>query len=127
MSNIIYSKFSNERADKFKIRTDILIDDKGKKIVRKKPLTQEANIHIDSIYNSYNLLSEMYRDSNLEINKCYRTNDGIEIEYISGNTLEEELDKLLIKKKLYKNMLRKNSSLFVEVTSLIVVRNLSIN
>lgn len=99
MRNIIYSKFSNERADKFKIRTDILIDNNGKKIVRKTPLTQEANIHIDSIYNSYNLLSEMYRDSNLEINKCYRTNDGIEIEYISGNTLEEELDKLLIKKK----------------------------
>lgn len=99
MRNIIYSKFSNERADKFKIRTDILIDDKGEKIVRKTPLTQEANFHIDSIYNSYNLLSEMYRDSKLEINKCYRTNDGIEIEYISGNTLEEELDELLLKKK----------------------------
>lgn len=99
MRSVIYSKFSNERADNFKIRTDILIDDKGKKIVRKVPLTQEAKVHINSIYNSYNLLSEMYRDSELEFNKCYRAKFGIELEYITGNTLEEELDGLLVKKK----------------------------
>ena len=102
MKSIIYSKISNERANRFKIRTDILMDDKGEKIVRKSPLTKEANDHIQNILNSYNLLSEMYKNSEIQINKCFMKNNYLEFEYLEGKTLEEELDELLYKKEYCK-------------------------
>lgn len=98
MKNIIYSKYSNERAEKFKIRTDILEDLDGKKYVQKVPLTKEASIHIDNIYRYYELLSEAYKESQVCINKCLKNDVVLEFEFISGITLEEELDKLLSEK-----------------------------
>ena len=41
----IYSKYSNDRVDEFKIRTDIAIDRAGRKIIRKVPLTEAAKEH----------------------------------------------------------------------------------
>ena len=99
MRKIIYSKYSNERSDKFKIRTDILEDDQGQRFVKKTPLTQEAQKHMNNMYNSYKLLSELYKDSNIYICKCYKKQMGLEFEYIRGVTLEETLDELLFKKK----------------------------
>lgn len=96
MKSIIYSKYSNERSDKFKIRTDILGGLDGKKVVRKKALTQEAHTHINNIYKHYELLSEIYGSSNVCLNKCCKIDNELEFEYIEGNTLEEELDKLLL-------------------------------
>lgn len=98
MKNIIYSKYSNERAEEFKIRTDIIEDSEGKKSVKKIPLTEEANIHINNIYRYYELLSESYKDSKVSINKCCKTNEGLEFQYIMGSTLEEDLDELVLKK-----------------------------
>lgn len=99
MKNIIYSKYSNERAEKFKIRTDILEDLDGKKYVQKMPLNEEAHIHIDNIYRYYELLSEVYKESKICINKCLKKDTfGLEFEFVTGITLEEELDELLLKK-----------------------------
>ncbi|ABR36855.1 hypothetical protein [Clostridium beijerinckii] len=105
MKNVIYSKYSNDRADKFKIRTDI-VEDLENRFVRKKALTQEANTHINDIYENYKLLSEAYKGSKICINKCHRIDDGVEFEYIEGSTLEEELDELL-KKKRYNELVNK--------------------
>jgi len=105
VKNVIYSKYSNDRADKFKIRTDI-VEDLENRFVRKKALTQEANTHIDDIYENYKLLSEAYKGSKICINKCHRIDDGLEFEYIEGSTLEEELDELL-KKKRYSELVNK--------------------
>ncbi len=99
METIIYSKFSNERSDEFKIRTDILINSLGNKIVMKSPLTKEAYRHIDNIFLYYNLLSEMYNNSKIEINKCNKIQNVLEFEYVIGKTLEEELDELLLKEE----------------------------
>ena len=41
MKNIIYSKYSNERAEQFKIRTDIVEDLEGKKYVQKNHLLKK--------------------------------------------------------------------------------------
>lgn len=95
MKNIIYSKYSNERANKFKIRTDILEDLDGNRFVQKVALTPEAQAHIDNIYNNYNVLSQIYRGSKLCINKCHKAGESLEFEYIYGKTLVEELDELL--------------------------------
>lgn len=99
MKNIIYSKYSNERADWFKIRTDILENENGQKYVQKIALTKEANNHIDNIYEHYKNLSQLYANTKLSINKCFKIkNNKLEFEYIEGRTLEEELDELLVKK-----------------------------
>lgn len=105
MKNVIYSKYSNDRADKFKIRTDI-VEELEDRFVRKKALTQEANTHIDDIYKNYKMLSEAYEGSKICINKCRRIEHGVEFEYIEGSTLEEEFDELLMKKK-YKELVNK--------------------
>ena len=49
MSKIIYSKYSNERDDRFKIRTSILQDELGNKKVKKTPLSKESNEHVKNI------------------------------------------------------------------------------
>lgn len=102
MNKIIYSKYSNERADRFKIRTDILEDLNGKNYVQKTALTEEANNHIDDIYKSYILLSQMYEGTSININKCSKIDGGLKFEYLEGITLEEELDVLLLKKEYSK-------------------------
>lgn len=100
MKNIIYSKYSNDRADQFKIRTDIVEDVLvERRFVHKKALTKEAHIHIDNIYRNYELLSKTYEGSKICINKCCKIDTGLEFEYITGNTLEEEFDELLLKKQ----------------------------
>ena len=97
MKKIIYSKYSNERADQFKIRTDILEDLEGIKFVHKTALTSEAQSHINNIYTNYNLLSKQYKNSKICINKCCKIETGLEFEYVEGRTLTEELDELLFK------------------------------
>ena len=106
MKNIIYSKYSNERAEKFKIRTDILEELDGKKYVQKSALTEEAHTHIDNMYRYYELLSEAYKGSNVCVNECIKNDAGLEFEFIEGITLEEEFDKLLLDKN-YEQMIEK--------------------
>ncbi|GEP63897.1 hypothetical protein CBE01nite_16650 [Clostridium beijerinckii] len=99
---IIYSKYSNERDDKFKIRTDIIKDINEKLFVQKVALTTEAQNHINDMYENYNLLSKTYKGSNICMNKCIVMENGLKFEYIQGKTLEEELDKLLYEKNYTK-------------------------
>ena len=66
----IYSKYSNDRVDEFKIRTDIAIDRAGRKVIRKFPLTEEAKEHVFGIRDAYLGLVEKYRGGDLEINDC---------------------------------------------------------
>lgn len=106
MKEIIYSKYSNERSDKFKIRTDILQNAKGTKFVQKRAITIEAQKHIDNIYMYYDLLFNQYRESDIVINKCSKLENCLEFEYIYGKTLAEELDELLYNKQ-YIEILKK--------------------
>ena len=46
MERTIYSKYSNERAERFRIRTDIVTDDAGEKKVYKYACTIQAGDHI---------------------------------------------------------------------------------
>ena len=66
----IYSKYSNDRVDEFKIRTDIAIDRAGRKIIRKVPLTEAAKEHVFSIRDAYLGLQEKYRGGDFEVNDC---------------------------------------------------------
>lgn len=93
MNKIIYSKFSNDRGRQFKIRTDILEDATGKKCVVKSALTEEAIAHIHHIDAVYNKLSEKY-NGYAEINKCELTDACVELEFLQGNTLDQEINRL---------------------------------
>lgn len=95
---ILFCKYSNERDNKFKIRTDIIRKEDGSKIVNKTALTREAKNHIIKLFENYKLLDELFADSKIYINKCIKNNNVASFEFIEGVTLEEELDKLLCKK-----------------------------
>lgn len=94
MNQLIYSKFSTERASSFQIRTDIL-EEHGKKTVRKVPQTKAAGAHIENLKTCYELLRDDFADTPLEINFCEKKDDGVYFEFISGKSLEELLDELL--------------------------------
>lgn len=48
-----YVRYSNDRAESFRIRTEILRDDRGNRIVRKYPLTKEAEAHVRHMMEAY--------------------------------------------------------------------------
>ena len=66
----IYSKYSNDRVDEFKIRTDIAIDKTGRRVIRKFPLTEAAKEHVFGIRDAYLGLRQRFQGGDLEINDC---------------------------------------------------------
>ncbi|MCC8102069.1 MAG: hypothetical protein LIP11_07345 [Clostridiales bacterium] len=119
MKTIIYSKYSNERGRAFSIRTDILEEDflhhtldqpsteseyshvsspttvnavpDSFRCVRKTPVYPEGQSHIQALYRHYQTLSEMTEGTRLSWNRCIQVSDGVELEYIEGESLEEKL------------------------------------
>ena len=96
----IYSKFSNDRADIYAIRTDITENGAGKRRVLKYPDSPAAVAHVENIARFGKLLKERYEEGGLHVNRCeiIRQPDGLpcaSLEYLEGVTLEELLDNCL--------------------------------
>ncbi len=93
----IYSKYSNDRVDEFKIRTDIAIDRAGRKIIRKVPLTEAAKEHVLGIRDAYLGLQEKYRGGDFEVNDCQiETKTGCAIfSFVNGVPLSSLLDQCI--------------------------------
>ncbi|MCR4903600.1 MAG: class I SAM-dependent methyltransferase [Butyrivibrio sp.] len=90
----IYSKYSNDRADEYKIRTDIEIDQMGRKVIRKHPLTPEAIEHVRNMRSAYEGLQERFKGGDLEINDCQldeRDNSAI-FSFVNGIPLSTMFD-----------------------------------
>lgn len=98
----IFVKYSNERSPFFSIRTEILKKSNGEKKVCKFPETQEGKTHLEHIAYTYEKLSDIYAGTPIELNRCVSTGEGIELEYLTGITLETVLDGFLRKKKFEK-------------------------
>lgn len=96
---IAYSKFSNDRDQSFRIRTDIEIDGNGKRFISKYPLDSSAADHIQAIYDEYNGLCERYSGGELEINECRICSDtgAAEFPFVEGTLLSTLLDRCLEK------------------------------
>ncbi|MCD8337923.1 MAG: hypothetical protein LUD18_11795 [Lachnospiraceae bacterium] len=90
MKTIIYSKYSNERSRAFSIRTDIL-EEGNFRCVRKTPVYPEGKAHIQALYRHYQLLSALTEGTRLSWNRCVPAADGVDLEYIEGESLEEQL------------------------------------
>lgn len=96
MKKIIFTKFSNDRADRFSIRTDIWQDDAGVRTVQKIPMHPLAKKHLENLSRWEEELDDAYRAYGYVMDKGRRLeNGGIELQYIQGETLEEKLDRLL--------------------------------
>ncbi|WP_024867288.1 class I SAM-dependent methyltransferase [Butyrivibrio sp. FCS014] len=93
----IYSKYSNDRVDEFKIRTDIAIDRAGRKIIRKFPLTEAAKEHVFGIRDAYLNLVEKFRGGDLEINDCQLDEKGgcAIFSFVNGVPLSSLLDECI--------------------------------
>ncbi|MDE5931390.1 MAG: class I SAM-dependent methyltransferase [Lachnospiraceae bacterium] len=104
-----YAKYSNDRAEPFKIKTLLTVSDTDGKSVRrieKHSLSNETREHIRQICHAYEKLSERFAGGELQINKCKLNEDYISepktgndeyvtFEYLEGRTLEELLDDCL--------------------------------
>lgn len=94
MKNVIYSKFSNERARQFSIRTDICQDGE-ERWVEKVAAAQEAQSHVEQLVRWQELLGQQFAGSGVFFDPCEKVEGGVRLAYISGGNLEEYLDDLL--------------------------------
>lgn len=96
---VIYSKYSNERDQRFRIRTDILEDADRKRAVRKTAADPQAGEHVASIREKYQKLAEDLAGTGIGVNRCRMEDGDAFLEWLEGRTLEEELDELLFSGK----------------------------
>lgn len=94
----IYSKFSNDRAAIYAIRTDV--GERGmERYVRKYPALPEAAEHVENIEKACKALTARYEGGGLLLNRCVLKREGdlpyVELEYLRGRTLAELLDDCL--------------------------------
>lgn len=94
MSRVLYSKYSNERAACFQIRTDI-VEENGKKFARKRACSPASKKHVEGLIHKHDLLNELYSNSRLAANAASLRDDGVYFEYLEGDTLEKLLDEYL--------------------------------
>jgi len=92
-----FSKFSNDRADQYAIRTDICRVKNNGWYVDKVPMTASSKAHVASIATAYELLKERFEGSCIRINRCIPAGDGLRFEFVGGLSLEEIFDSLLEK------------------------------
>lgn len=92
----IYTKFSNDRATQYAIRTEICTEIASvMRFVKKYPERQEASAHVNGMLRTYEQLCAKYEGSGLEINACQAESGGVRFAYVSGETLETALDECL--------------------------------
>lgn len=77
---MMYCRYSNDRDESFRIRTDICLDYSGRKIIRKIPLTEAARDHVLGMRDAYEALKERFKGGDLEINDC-------RVDEITGNAV----------------------------------------
>jgi GT2 family glycosyltransferase len=102
---ILYTKYNRERLPQFQTET-IIYSESGMLHARKRALTPEANIHIESISENYNKLKSTM--NNVSIAKSELNGDSISFEYIDYPTLD-----IL----LFQAMLDKDKELFFHYLS----------
>lgn len=94
---IIYSKFSNDRAERFMLRTDIVKKAEGYE-VRKVPLTKAAEKHVKDMKYWEEILDRSCKKNHISANRCELRGSTACFEFLKGRTLEAELDELRSRK-----------------------------
>lgn len=113
---IKYAKYSNDRAENFKIKTFLTekhSDGKTERQMEKHPLLKESEEHVRQICDKYEKLSERFAGGKIQINTCKlnenfisgetkKDDSYVTFEYLEGKTLEEFLDECLDRDDLEK-------------------------
>lgn len=89
----IFVKYSNDRAEEFALRTDIVKKISGYE-VRKIPVSAKARAHVQKMKYWEERLAPVYARQQLGVNRCEIIEDAACFEYLEGRTLEEHLDRL---------------------------------
>lgn len=92
MEELLFVKYSNERAQEFSIRTELREDDNGEKKIVKVPTNNLAAKHVENMYDAYLNLVKQYEDADVKINKCDYSGGIAKFEYLCGDTLQEKID-----------------------------------
>lgn len=94
MTELIYTKYSNERDRRFAIRTDIL-EENGTRVIRKEALYPEGRDHVQNLAEYETKLNQLY-DGTFVCNRVLdQEENSIRLEYLEGETLEEQLDECI--------------------------------
>lgn len=95
MRRIVYTKYSNDRDPAFRIRTDIVEDESGRRYVCKKNVDSRGQNHINNMYQNYTKLQSQFANTRFFMNQTIQTEEGLEFEFLSGDSLEHLLDQKL--------------------------------
>lgn len=97
--DVTYSKYSNDRAAEFRIKTQMHRKENGDIVVRKYPTGKESFAHIEEMEKAYESLCQRFEGSNLAINRCtlgYQEEVPFaEFEFVKGRPLSEIMDECL--------------------------------
>jgi len=89
---ILYTKYSNDRAQKYCIATD-MIRTSEKVFIRKRAMTEEAKSHIKQMIDCFDDLQQGLSNSKFCINRIVGASDSyVDFEYIEGTNFEVVLD-----------------------------------
>lgn len=95
MRKIIFSKYSNDRNDNYRIRTDILKDEDNNYYVTKIGTNKNSKKHLELMNDMYEKLERVFKNVEIVPNKCSMQQDMLELEYVEGHTLQRILDNFL--------------------------------
>ncbi len=94
---LLFLKYSVERDERYRIRTEIVRKSDGTRLVRKIPYSEKSVSHIKTIKHWEEILREQYAPAGVSVNRCTLTGKGAEFEFLKGRTLEDVLDDYLDK------------------------------
>ena len=97
MEQLIYTKFSNERAARYSLQTEIWQEEDGQRRVVKRACTPEAQAHVENMERVYVETQDAFSRTCFRLNRCRKIGAGsVCFEYITGASLEERLDQILL-------------------------------
>lgn len=93
---LLFVKYSVERDEKYRIRTEIVRKSDGTKVVRKVPYGELSISHVKQMKQWEQKLKKQYEKAGVFVNKCTLGEEGaVEFEFLIGETLESVLDHYL--------------------------------
>ena len=95
MREIVFAKYSNERCERFAIKT-LITSEEGKTFVEKYPLSDSANAHVCQILKNKEKIDALYGAIGLKAVNCYPISDkkAVKFDYIEGMTFTEKLENI---------------------------------
>lgn len=100
VSELVYTKYSIERAEAFWLRTDIgKRGTDGERYAAKTALRETAAEHVRQIASAYEALKTCYAGSGLEPCRCRDKGTHVEFEFLRGETLQQRLERLSVENR----------------------------